>query len=128
MVFFKKKKNMKRRKVHSKWEMILVNFSQQYLFFFGRHTNPQVQTPALRTVGNIVTGDDQQTQLIINCGALPCLLSLLESPRKVGGNKFNPFCVSLLHLNKNFVLSYSFFLEDIYSGTLFIQIKILPFF
>lgn len=27
------------------------------------HTSPAVQTPALRTVGNIVTGDDLQTQV-----------------------------------------------------------------
>ena len=38
----------------------------------------QVKTPALRTVGNIVTGDDNQTQLVINCSVLPCLLSLLS--------------------------------------------------
>jgi hypothetical protein len=41
-----------------------------------------VQTPALRTVGNIVTGDDLQTQVIINFSALPCLLGLLASPKK----------------------------------------------
>ena len=41
------------------------------------HPSPAVQTPALRTVGNIVTGDDLQTQVIINCQALPCLLALL---------------------------------------------------
>ena len=35
------------------------------------HPSPQVLIPALRTVGNIVTGDDVQTQIIINCGALP---------------------------------------------------------
>lgn len=40
-----------------------------------------VQTPALRSVGNIVTGDDVQTQVIINAGALPNLLSLLSSPK-----------------------------------------------
>jgi hypothetical protein len=40
-----------------------------------------VQTPALRSVGNIVTGDDVQTQVIINCGALPALLSLLSSTK-----------------------------------------------
>ena len=46
------------------------------------HPNPAVQTPALRTVGNIVTGDDLQTQIIINMGALPCLLSMLNSHKK----------------------------------------------
>jgi importin subunit alpha-1 len=43
------------------------------------HASTSVQTPALRSVGNIVTGDDVQTQIIINCGALPALLSLLSS-------------------------------------------------
>lgn len=43
------------------------------------HASTSVQTPALRSVGNIVTGDDVQTQVIINCGALSCLLSLLSS-------------------------------------------------
>ena len=46
------------------------------------HASPAVQTPALRTVGNIVTGDDLQTQIIINFSALPCLLTLLGSPKK----------------------------------------------
>jgi len=46
------------------------------------HTSPLVQTPALRTVGNIVTGNDRQTQVIIQCGAVPNLLSLLSSPKK----------------------------------------------
>lgn len=40
-----------------------------------------MQTPALRSVGNIVTGDDLQTQIIINCGALPALLALLSSQK-----------------------------------------------
>lgn len=44
--------------------------------------SPAVQTPALRTVGNIVTGNDLQTQFIINNNALPCLLALLSSPKK----------------------------------------------
>jgi len=46
------------------------------------HKSDNVKTPALRTVGNIVTGDDNQTQAILNCVALPCLLSLLVHPRK----------------------------------------------
>jgi len=46
------------------------------------HQNVAVQTPSLRTVGNIVTGDDMQTQYVINVSALPCLLNLLNSPKK----------------------------------------------
>ena len=41
-----------------------------------------VQTPALRTVGNIVTGDDHQTQMIINLNALAALMWMLEHPKK----------------------------------------------
>ncbi|KAI9592031.1 armadillo-type protein [Syncephalis fuscata] len=36
----------------------------------------------LRSVGNIVTGDDVQTQVIVNCGALPALLGLLSSSKE----------------------------------------------
>ncbi|KAK6233252.1 hypothetical protein SCA6_003325 [Theobroma cacao] len=43
------------------------------------HPSPSVLIPALRTVGNIVTGDDLQTQCIINHQALPCLLNLLTN-------------------------------------------------
>ncbi|GAU36039.1 hypothetical protein TSUD_208090 [Trifolium subterraneum] len=41
------------------------------------HPSPSVLIPALRTVGNIVTGDHMQTQVVIDHGSLPCLLSLL---------------------------------------------------
>ena len=41
-----------------------------------------MQTPALRSVGNIVTGDDLQTQVVLASGALPALLSLLSSPKE----------------------------------------------
>jgi hypothetical protein len=46
------------------------------------HNSASVLVPALRTVGNIVTGDDQQTQIVINCSALPCLLNLLSTAQK----------------------------------------------
>lgn len=46
-----------------------------------RHPSTAVQTPALRSVGNIVTGDDLQTQVIIASGALTPLLALLSSPK-----------------------------------------------
>lgn len=44
--------------------------------------HPSVLIPALRTVGNIVTGDDYQTQIIINCHALKALLGLLVGEYK----------------------------------------------
>lgn len=43
-------------------------------------TSVCVQTPVLRSTGDIVTGDDFYTQAIIALGALPALLSLLSSP------------------------------------------------
>ncbi|KAF3833576.1 hypothetical protein F7725_024780 [Dissostichus mawsoni] len=42
----------------------------------------KVASPALRAVGNIVTGDDIQTQVVLNCSALPCLLHLLSSAKE----------------------------------------------
>eukprot|EP00798_Chlamydomonas_sp_ICE-L_P008290 gene8290-1560_t len=46
------------------------------------HHSPAVLVPALRTVGNIVTGNDMQTQAVIGCGVLPRLLSLLMTNHK----------------------------------------------
>lgn len=43
--------------------------------------NCQVLTPALRTIGNIVTGNEEQTECVINAGALPKLLILLNSKK-----------------------------------------------
>ncbi|TYH10059.1 hypothetical protein ES288_A07G147800v1 [Gossypium darwinii] len=51
------------------------------------HPSPTVLIPALRTVGNIVSGDDIQTQCIINHQALPSLLNLLTNNYKKGINK-----------------------------------------
>ncbi|XP_047044607.1 importin subunit alpha-1b [Lolium rigidum] len=46
------------------------------------HPSASVLIPALRTVGNIVTGDDLQTQCVIDHQALPCLLNLLTTNHK----------------------------------------------
>ncbi|XP_071693359.1 importin subunit alpha-2-like [Rutidosis leptorrhynchoides] len=42
-----------------------------------QHPSPSVLVPALRTIGNIVNGDDLQTQCIIEHGALQLFLNLL---------------------------------------------------
>jgi hypothetical protein len=46
------------------------------------HTSATVQTPALRAIGNIATGDDMQTQALVNHGVLPMLTQLFQSPKK----------------------------------------------
>uniref|UniRef100_A0A2P2M0Q3 Importin subunit alpha n=3 Tax=Rhizophora mucronata TaxID=61149 RepID=A0A2P2M0Q3_RHIMU len=46
------------------------------------HPSPTVLIPALRSVGNIVTGDDAQTQFVIDNQALPCLCQLLTQNHK----------------------------------------------
>ncbi|XP_047340736.1 importin subunit alpha-4-like [Impatiens glandulifera] len=46
------------------------------------HPSPTVLVPALRTIGNIVTGDDSQTQFVIENGVLPYLNQLLTQNHK----------------------------------------------
>uniref|UniRef100_A0A7N0VL03 Importin subunit alpha n=1 Tax=Kalanchoe fedtschenkoi TaxID=63787 RepID=A0A7N0VL03_KALFE len=46
------------------------------------HPAPTVLIPALRTIGNLVTGDDVQTQFVIDHQALGCLLPLLTGSYK----------------------------------------------
>lgn len=41
------------------------------------HGEVKVQTAALRAVGNIVTGTDEQTQLVLDCNALGMMPALL---------------------------------------------------
>lgn len=52
------------------------------------HSDVKVQTAALRAVGNIVTGTDEQTQLVLDCGVLKEMPALLthykEKINKVG--------------------------------------------
>jgi hypothetical protein len=44
-------------------------------------SNHSIQTPSLRAIGNIVTGDDVITQLVVEAGVLHPLKNLLTSPR-----------------------------------------------
>lgn len=46
------------------------------------HPNPNIKTPALRTIGNIVTGTNFQTQMVLNNNVLPPLISLLTNNRR----------------------------------------------
>lgn len=39
------------------------------------------QTAAVRAVGNIVTGTDEQTQIVLDCGALQHFPALLSHPK-----------------------------------------------
>lgn len=66
---------------NDKIQAVIENTIPRRLVELLTHSSTSVQTPALRSVGNIVTGDDIQTQVIINCGALPALLSLLSSSK-----------------------------------------------
>lgn len=49
------------------------------------HRSPNVKTPALRTVGNIVTGDDVQTQVIMS-------QSNTRARRRCARSRPNPSC------------------------------------
>lgn len=41
-----------------------------------------LQTAALRAVGNIVTGTDEQTQVVLNCDVLSHFPNLLTHPKE----------------------------------------------
>eukprot|EP00475_Leptophrys_vorax_P004483 TRINITY_DN12688_c0_g1_i1.p2 TRINITY_DN12688_c0_g1~~TRINITY_DN12688_c0_g1_i1.p2 ORF type:complete len:492 (+),score=118.71 TRINITY_DN12688_c0_g1_i1:125-1600(+) len=48
------------------------------------HKAPSVLTPALRTLGNLVTGNDAQTQTVVNAGLFDGLQHLLKNNQKKG--------------------------------------------
>lgn len=57
-------------------------FIRSWPHFVHRHDSHSIVKAALRAVGNIVTGDDVQTQVILNSGALPHILHLLSSEKE----------------------------------------------
>ncbi|CAI0476400.1 unnamed protein product [Linum tenue] len=69
------------------------------------HPSPSVLIPALRTVGTIVTGDDLQTQCIINHQALLCLLNLLTNNYKKSIKKEACWNISNITAEKEPVLA-----------------------
>jgi len=46
------------------------------------HHQTSVQVPALRCIGNIVTGDDKQTSAALACNPLPFILGLMSHRKK----------------------------------------------
>lgn len=62
-------------------EVLNTGIGSRLIELLGHHVST-VQTPALRTVGNIVTGDDRQTQYMLNMNVLSALLLLLDHPKK----------------------------------------------
>lgn len=53
-----------------------INSELPYNLF--SHPSPSVLIPALRTVGNIVTGDDMQTQVLLAFDLFNVLFSLVD--------------------------------------------------
>jgi hypothetical protein len=47
-----------------------------------QHPNIAVSVPCLRSIGNIVTGNDDQTQAVINAGALDALNNIIYHKKK----------------------------------------------
>mmetsp|Transcript_40794 Transcript_40794/g.107785 ORF Transcript_40794/g.107785 Transcript_40794/m.107785 type:complete len:564 (+) Transcript_40794:95-1786(+) len=46
------------------------------------HSSPNVQTPALRCLGNVTSGTTEQTQAVLSCGTLAMLGRLLASEKR----------------------------------------------
>ena len=44
------------------------------------HENVSIRLAALRTIGNIVSGTDMQTEIVLNMGLFQCLSSLIQNP------------------------------------------------
>lgn len=66
----------------------------EYIFLFLLY----IQTAALRAVGNIVTGTDEQTQVVLNCDALSHFTALLTHTKEKINKVFELFCFLTLDL------------------------------
>lgn len=61
--------------------LIVVGVLPRLVTLLG-HTSPNVQTPALRCIGNVTTGTSEQTQAVLAAGALPMLMQLLACAKR----------------------------------------------
>ena len=58
-----------------------------------------LQTPALRTLGNIVTGSDQQTQYVLDQNVLPQILPLLTHVKPNMQKVHFAVCIVYIHIH-----------------------------
>lgn len=58
-----------------------AKYSNVFLIFLFAFVS-KLQTAALRAVGNIVTGTDEQTQVVLNCDVLSHFPNLLTHPKE----------------------------------------------
>ena len=73
------------------------------------HQEVKVVTAALRAVGNIVTGTDDQTQIVLDNDALKYFHALLNHA-KTKINKVS-HCLFIIHENHDHHISFSYFLN-----------------
>ncbi|WAR27993.1 IMA4-like protein, partial [Mya arenaria] len=67
---------------HTDINMVIESGVVPFLVPLLSHVDVKVQTAALRAVGNIVTGTDDQTQIVLNCDALSHMHALLSHPKE----------------------------------------------
>uniref|UniRef100_A0A452GBK4 Importin subunit alpha n=1 Tax=Capra hircus TaxID=9925 RepID=A0A452GBK4_CAPHI len=68
--------------VDTVWALSYLTDAVPHLVPLLSHQEVKVQTAALRAVGNIVTGTDEQTQVVLNCDALSHFPALLTHPKE----------------------------------------------
>jgi len=66
-----------------------------------RHTKQYVSYAALQVIGNIVTGNAFQIQIVLNCSVLPCLHVLLKSSDKTIGKDTCRTISNIISKNEN---------------------------
>jgi importin subunit alpha-1 len=67
---------------HAKLQAVIYSGVAQRLVELLMHDSVNVQTAALRVVGNLVAGDESQAQVVLGFGVLSKLCTLLSHPKK----------------------------------------------
>ena len=61
--------------------MVVETSIDHKTMLFSNYCSFQVMTPSLRALGNIVTGSDEQTDAVLEAGALHVIADLLKHSR-----------------------------------------------